>query len=59
MSSTEQFRRSRCSKCGGDAIQVNRMHGDSYVCECACGHVYLSKSTAAGAAYAVYLKNNK
>ncbi|MEB2478113.1 hypothetical protein QMM96_22040 [Citrobacter freundii] len=51
MSSTEHFRRFRCAKCGGDAVIATAKHGNSYTCECACGHVYKSTSLAAGASW--------
>ena len=52
MSSTSHSGMLICRKCSGrDCIKVERMQGDKYVCECACGHVYLSKSVAAGAEY--------
>ncbi|AKJ73558.1 hypothetical protein SP40_117 [Salmonella phage 40] len=53
MSSTEHSRSLICRKCGQrDTVRVLAMCGREYVCECACGHVYYSKSNAAGAEYA-------
>lgn len=57
MPSTDHFRKLRCSKCGEDSIQVNRMHGAKFVCECVCGHTYLSSSLTASAYYQIYLRN--
>ncbi len=57
MSSTQHVKNLRCSKCGGDGVQVNNHDGKKYSCVCVCGHVYYSSSVAAGAAYARYLRN--
>ncbi|AUV57145.1 hypothetical protein FDJ47_gp31 [Enterobacter phage Ec_L1] len=52
MSSTSHASSLRCVKCGvRDQVRVLKMKGKRYVCECACGHTYLSESVAAGAEY--------
>ena len=57
MSSTEHAKELRCSKCGErGTVRVNRKpSANQYLCECICGHEYISTSTAAGAAYQKYL----
>ena len=52
MNSTAHSKTLICRKCGGrDSVRVLAMSGKYYVCECACGYSYKSKSTAAGAEY--------
>lgn len=52
MSSTEHARSLICRKCGQrDTVRVNSMKDGKYICECVCGHIYYSKSAAAGAEY--------
>ena len=57
MSSTEHFKELRCKKCGDrGTVRVNRKPSENqYLCECICGHTYLSTSVAAAAEYQRFL----
>ncbi|HCI6749379.1 TPA: hypothetical protein NPP60_005049 [Klebsiella variicola subsp. variicola] len=46
----------RCSVCGGQTVRAEREVAGGYECYCACGHVYVSKSIAAGVSFQRYTR---
>ncbi|VGQ13109.1 hypothetical protein SB5439_05145 [Klebsiella variicola] len=41
----------RCSKCGGQTVRAELRVAKGFECYCACGHVYVSNSIAAGVSF--------